>query len=192
MARTVCGIGWIGMGPHNSVSSPIAHRKWCSMLLRVYRPDSPQMSKDYAGTSVDPVWHDFQAFADWFDQQPFCEVSGYELDKDLKVRGNRIYAPEFCSLIPKELNAFISADRRQNLHGAGVGFVKLTGRYFSQIKWRGKNKYLGTFDTKEEANSAYRQARLGILNELVDALFAEGKITKWQAEVAKLNYGVTE
>lgn len=162
------------------------------MLLRVYRPDTPQLIKDYEGTSVDSIWHDFQAFAEWFDQQPFCGVAGYELDKDLKVRGNRIYAPEFCSLIPKELNAFISADRRQNLHGAGVGFIKLTGRYFSQIKWRGKNKYLGTFDTKEEAHLAYQQARPAALNELVDALLAEGKITEKQAEIAKTNYGVIQ
>lgn len=187
--RLVCGVGLIGEGPHNSVSSPAAHRKWCSMLKRVYAPESQQIAKDYEGCSVAPEWMIFQNFATWFSQQPFAGEQGYELDKDLKVKGNRTYGPLTCSIIPRELNSFISADRRMNLHGAGVGKQKLSGRFFASIKFRGEVNHLGTYRTADEAAAAYRKARPEIMRRLTHALLDETRITGEQAQIAIQNYG---
>ena len=162
------------------------------MIKRVYAPDTEQVAKDYAGTSVAPDWLDFQNFAEWFYEQPFCKERGYQLDKDLILPGNKVYQGTLCSLIPRELNSFISADNRRNKHGCGVGFVGLTGRFFATIALRGCKEYLGTFDTKEEATLAYRRARPIYMNRLVDLLITEGKITEQQAAIARRNYGTIE
>ena len=40
----------------------------------------------------------------------------------------------------------------------GVSFEKRGGRYRAQIRIQGKNTYLGTYDTEEEAHAAYMAA----------------------------------
>lgn len=187
--RIVRGVATIGAGTFNSVNAPIAHRKWSSMCLRVYSPTTDQMKVDYLGCEICDEWHSFQNFAEWFFDQPFAGMSRYELDKDLIKPGNKTYCPEFCSIIPKELNAAISADKRKNLHGVGVGYVPATDKYFSSIRYRGKVTHLGTFSTKEEASAAYRKVRPFNMDRLADELFNEGKITSEQAELVKKNYG---
>lgn len=192
MAPLACGVGFMGEGFHTSASDPIAHRKWSSMLQRVYAPDKEQVARDYANCIVTEAWCNFQNFAGWFSTQPFSGRKRYELDKDLRAPGNRTYCPDKCSLIPKELNSYISADRRSNLHGTGVGFVQRSGRYAASISYRGEKQYLGTYDAPEEAASAYRRARPALIRRLAVDLLSEGMITLEQADLVIRNYGSDE
>lgn len=41
---------------------------------------------------------------------------------------------------------------------AGVSAQKSSGKYIARINTKGENRYLGLFDTAEEASKAYRQA----------------------------------
>lgn len=185
-ARTVHGVGYIGEGPYNMRSAPIAYRKWAAMIRRVTKPETAQMKKDYAGCVIAPEWLDFQSFAHWYQEQPFAGESRYELDKDLTERGNRSYQPDRCQIIPAELNNLISADQRQSRHGSGVCYVPSTGRFTSIITTRGTLEYLGTFDTAEEANAAYRVAHSLRIVRVARDLLNERQITHQQFHLATL------
>lgn len=185
-ARTVEGVGCIGVGAYDMRTAPIAYRKWAAMIRRVVNPETAQVRKDYAGCMIAPEWLDFQSFAHWYQGQPFAGESRYELDKDLTERGNRCYRPDRCQIIPAELNSLISADQRQNRHGSGVCYVPSTGRFTSIITTRGTLEYLGTFDTAEEANEAFRAAHSLRIVRVARDLLNQHQITPQQFHLAAL------
>ena len=79
---------------------------WYQMLRRCY--DKEQQNRDrgrsYAGCSVSNRWMRLSNFAndvkkldgysDWRDKTGYC------LDKDVKLPGNKVYCREYCSFIP--------------------------------------------------------------------------------------------
>lgn len=66
--------------------------------------------------------------------------------------------------------------RRQanSLHGTGVTFDKRYGKFIAHIK-DGKQKYLGSFSTAEEAHCAYRAEAVKIFGE--NSYFSRGPMT---------------
>ena len=96
---SVLGVGFIGNGKYKS-SIKGRHTKtyktWMGMLSRCYCHKHQERQPTYKGCSVSPIWHNFQNFAKWFDNN---YIDGLELDKDIKVKGNRIYSPNTCLFV---------------------------------------------------------------------------------------------
>lgn len=121
------GIGWVGEFPRNSYWRQ-AKQLWSNMMKRCYNP------KDYMGyygkCFVDDRWHCFANFMedlpnlDNFDKWLEGKTNGspYNLDKDLKVPGNKIYGKEFCSFITEYENKSAGAINARLLD-------KTNGRY---------------------------------------------------------------
>ena len=159
---TVLGVGWVGQGSYktrdsqNSMSKSYQH--WFAMLNRCYGDGCNGVS---SGAYVCDEWLDFQVFAEWITQQDGYENTGWVLDKDLLVKGNKLYSPSTCALIPREVNNF--TNKRQSLRGEfpiGVSFVKSKGKYVAQGNFTGfRKKHIGTFDTPAEAFSAYKKCK---------------------------------
>mgnify|MGYP001774211399 CR=1 FL=1 len=101
-APTVFGVGCIGVGPHK------AHEKgadtkpfgvWRAMLRRCYYRGGKHHQPSYEGCSVAPEWHDFQTFAQWFEDNYPKDGGRYQLDKDTIVPGNKTYSPDRCRFV---------------------------------------------------------------------------------------------
>lgn len=85
---------------------------------------------------------------------------GYELDKDIICKGNRVYSPEFCCLVPRELNALLTNNKASRGElPIGVNFRKGSGRYEVRTNEHGIRKYIGIFDSIEEAFFNYKKAK---------------------------------
>jgi hypothetical protein len=102
MHPNVRGVGFIGQGLYNSTNRKIAFRKWAAMFERCYCQKYLKIRPTYIGCKVSDDWHNFQNFAEWWDTQYY--ESGWHLDKDLLVSGNKIYSKDSCSLVPNEVN----------------------------------------------------------------------------------------
>jgi len=152
---SVCGIGYYGIGKYKSREnhkSTKACEKWRSMLGRCYSDKCHVDAPTYRGVTVCPKWHNYQVFAEWFEEH---YVEGYELDKDLLALPNttKRYCENTCVFIPQVLNAFITTAN-------SIGYSqRLSGRYTAGIGVNGKGMNLGTYDTPEEAYNAYKEAR---------------------------------
>lgn len=103
-APSVFGVGRNGVGCHKphvkggNDSRP--YSIWRAMLRRCYgNEDRPA----YRGATVCEEWLDFQAFADWYEAN-HPGTPGLELDKDIKIRGNKVYGPHACQFVTKEAN----------------------------------------------------------------------------------------
>ncbi|HDZ3730335.1 TPA: hypothetical protein RSW61_001933 [Vibrio harveyi] len=109
LAPSVYGIGYLGEGDYTTrelgAQCPI-HKRWMNIMGRCYGG----YKKAYIGCTVAKEWHNFQNFAQWMDETyPIDgEARGgdisYQLDKDIKYKGNRIYSPETCMWVTQQEN----------------------------------------------------------------------------------------
>lgn len=100
---TVYGIGFLGEGKYRSRTKVYA--VWTSMLRRCYAKELHEKYPTYIGCTVCEEWHNFQKFGEWFDAN---YVEGYELDKDIKVKGNKVYSPDTCLFVSPDANKIMA------------------------------------------------------------------------------------
>lgn len=155
---SVCGVGFFGIGRFvSSVNreKTLAYDTWTDMIKRCYSKRVQEKSPAYIGCTVCSEWHNFQNFAKWYTEHKNYGL-GYQLDKDILVRGNKVYSPDTCSLIPRDLNVLLTSRSK----GRGkylLGVYKKSGgdKFTAQISIEGERLYLGDYDTEKEAHLAY-------------------------------------
>ena len=87
-------------------------------------------------------------------------LSGWHLDKDILIKGNKVYSKDSCCFVPREVNMLlIKSDKSRGEWPVGVGFYKQNGRFQSNLRINGKSQHLGYFTTPEEAFFAYKAAK---------------------------------
>jgi len=128
---------------------------WLSMLTRCYNERFIKNNETYVGCTVCDEWHNFQTFAEWFERN---YIDGYQLDKDLIVKGNKFYSPETCCFIPQEINLLlVNRKRDRGIYPIGVSRDK--NKLAANIDIKAKRKYLGNYNTIEEAFNVYKKAK---------------------------------
>tara|TARA_R110000764_G_scaffold17080_2_gene47021 strand:+ start:809 stop:1414 length:606 start_codon:yes stop_codon:yes gene_type:complete len=133
------------------------YTRWQSMMHRCYSPKKETRYPTYDGCSVCDEWLSFSVFKAWMKRQDW---DGMELDKDIMVKGNKVYSPETCLFIPRDLNGLLNSGRAaRGDYPRGVSFVKRDNKFRAQMKQDGKPTHLGIFNTKEEAGKAYIKAK---------------------------------
>ena len=96
----VCGVG-VFDAEYKRDANPItsvAYRCWHNMLIRCYDENYQKREPSYIGCSVCDEWLVFSNFKRWFDEN---YVKDYQLDKDILVKGNKIYSPRHLLLCAK-------------------------------------------------------------------------------------------
>lgn len=112
MKRTVCGVGYIGYGPHRPyIKRGKPHRVyvvWRNMLQRCYDERSWITRPTYERCTVVDEWHNYQNFCEWYHKTYPSDGEKCDLDKDGKVPGNIVYGPETCEWISPVRNVMIA------------------------------------------------------------------------------------
>lgn len=162
---TVLGVGYIGEGIYK-LSSPIG-RKWNSMLTRCYSKDYHKEKPTYTSCEVSEEWQDLQEFGKWYEETYPNDGEDYELDKDFKILGNKLYSSHTCVWLPRKINSFFI---RCNNPSAGVNFRN--GKYIARVSSYslGGSPWinLGSFDTKDQALFAYKRGKTKVASELIN------------------------
>ena len=157
---------------------------WRNMLARCYSKACHKANPTYSGCSVCVPWLTFSAFSSWMVCQTW---RGMQLDKDLKVRGNKVYSPDLCLFLPKSLNCLItnrSLDRGD--YPLGVTLHKQSGTYRAQCSVGGGGQVtLGNHKTPEEASLTYREFKSQHMFEIAQKYPVEGEIHKALVRYAK-------
>lgn len=100
----VYGIGFIGDGDFSAKTIKhglVAYNYWFNMLKRCYSGGY----RTYKECYVCNEWHNFQNFAKWFYENHPKDGNRYEIDKDIKVDGNRVYSPLTCIFTSRRENS---------------------------------------------------------------------------------------
>lgn len=129
------------------------------MFDRCYNEKNKTKNSTYKECTVGERRHNFQNFAKWFDENyNFKTMNKWHLDKDILVKGNKVYSPETCCFVPAEINSlFIKRDSCRGYLPIGV---RKSGKVFqARLNKTNISEHLGTFKTPEEAFEAYKTAK---------------------------------
>lgn len=133
---------------------------WSSMIERCYGEKSLIKIPAYKECFVNPIWSRFSKFHEWYLDQ--YKEQGWELDKDLLVKGNKEYSPDKCIFVPKYINQFTNEHTRgRGDYLLGVGVELRTGKYKARCwnPFTRKREYLGCFKTQVEAHQAWKKRK---------------------------------
>ena len=158
---------------------------WKSMLKRCYSAYVHNKFPTYKGCSVCEDWRYFSKFKSWMEAQDWV---GKELDKDLLIRGNKLYSPSTCIFLSPKLNTFLSENSSsRGKYPIGVCYRKKPKHMVSEPSnpYRAEvgdgtpnRKYLGVFSTPEEAHKAWLSAKIELAKKLAAEIILEGGDTR--------------
>lgn len=166
----VSGVGFVGQGDYSNKNNPECYKYWNNIIERGYCPKFHAKKPTYKDCSVATEWHNFQNFAKWFYKQ--VREEGWELDKDLLVKGNRVYGPDTCCFVPRALNMLIVHRKpagSDNSLPIGVHESPNKGIYISTCKdENGNNVVLGFSRTVEEMSLKYKTFKEQVIKKVAD------------------------
>lgn len=185
MKPSLCGVGY---GILRKDSNKPAFKTWHNMINRCYSYDKVDKYATYKDCEVCDKWKNFRNFDEWYNNTyPETAEVKFELDKDMKCKGNRLYSPEHCIWIPKKLNQYINdikgACSETGYKGVspayktGVGIIE--GKYEVRCAdGKGKRAYLGTVTDLKIGSKMYTDYKQNQLKLLAKEYLDRGLIPK--------------
>lgn len=164
----------------------MAYDTWRLMLDRCYNSNYHKTHPTYKSCSVCDEWLRFSNFKKWFEQN---YVNGYQLDKDILVKGNRVYSPQTCCFIPQRINSLFTKQSKAIRKGIVGVTERYNGKFLAYYTKNKKNICIGTYDTQEEAFEAYKMHKENYIKEIAQEYFDNGMITE-KVYQALMNYKV--
>lgn len=157
----------VGVNDLNLESSNIVYKYWIHILERCYDDGFQKKQPTYIGCTVCDEWKYLSNFKKWFDGKFFDRY--WAIDKDIIVKGNKLYSPNTCSVVPQEINALFPSNRkRRGDLPIGVRRSKNKERYVVTLRLDGKVEYLGTFDEPNDAFNIYKDAKEQYIKKVAD------------------------
>ena len=137
-----------------------AYKKWSHMMTRCYSENYQNKMPTYKGCAVSEDWKDFDKFYEDFVNIPNSDMLDYELDKDILIKGNRVYSKNTCCMIPRKINALMFKPSKDTSLPTGITKCPYNREiYIATIYLNGKNKSLIRTKNLEEAFQAYKKAK---------------------------------
>lgn len=164
--KKVCGVGINDLN-ESVFRGNNAYNHWSGMIRRCYDVKVHKLSPNYSDCSVCDEWKHLSKFKEWFDQH---YVDGWQLDKDILVKGNKVYSPSTCCFVPLEINSLLtSAKRMRGKNPIGVIEIKNKKgiRYAASVRTLDKRvrKY---FCNKEDAFNFYKNEKEKNIRRVAD------------------------
>ena len=180
---SVCGVGILGAKYPSRVNG--VHTKeyklWTGMLERCYSDGFKKKHPTYEYCKVSDNFLYYEYFYEWCHKQIGFGNKGWHLDKDLLVKGNKIYSETTCVFLPQEINQLLvkrTASRGECL--IGVSWCNTNKAFVAQVsKNKGKSERLGLFKTESEAFNTYKKAKESFVKE---------QANKWKGKIDERAY----
>ena len=180
---SVFGVGVLGTKYPSRVNDVLTkeYTLWCDMLRRCYSDAYKKRKPTYEGCEVGDKFKSYEYFYEWCNKQIGFNNKDWQLDKDLLVKGNKIYSESTCVFIHQEINkVLVKRGALRGEHLIGVYWNKKASAFVARVnKNKGKREYLGLFNTEIEAFNAYKKAKEIYVKELAD---------KWKDKIDQRAY----
>lgn len=167
---TVCGVGIIGdeISRRNGVIDR-CYEIWSGMLDRCFNEKIKQKYPTYKNCSMYDDWRYLSKFKEWYLHQAGHDQIGWCLDKDILVKGNKVYSPETCCFVPHQINCVVVPQKSsRGDNPIGVSFKKENKKFCASLAVNGYPQHLGYYDNNEQAWSAYKVAKEAYIKDLAE------------------------
>lgn len=170
----VCGVGVndVERPAYNTVDGKRVicsfYLTWSSMLARCYSKRCAIRNPTYIGCKVCDEWLLFSNFKAWMESQDW---KGKELDKDILIKGNKVYSPASCAFVDKATNMFMTDSKAiRGDYPIGVCYDKRKGKLISRCcnPFTKKQEHLGEFSCEKLAHEAWRSYKNKMAWQLAD------------------------
>lgn len=186
---SVCGVGVLGTSQTWDGEGRVKeYLLWKDMLTRCYSKKSLSRKPTYIGCEVSYNFKYYDFFKDWCNKQVGFDQIGWHLDKDILIKGNKIYSEDTCVFVPKEINSLLlKSNARRGDCVVGVSYIKDRKKYRAGMNNTVGSNFIGWFNTELEAFRAYKQAKESYIKEVAN---------KWKDQIdprvydALMNYEV--
>lgn len=142
----------------------------------------------YVGCHTSENFKDFQFFAEWSSNQIGYERESWHLDKDILVKGNKLYSENTCAFVPTAINGLL-IDKKA-LRGEwpiGVYFNKRDEVFTAYVCRDGKLEHISSHNNPYAAFLAYKREKERYIKDVAN---------RWKPDVdirvydALMNYTV--
>ena len=180
---SVRGVGIIGAKYPSKING--VHTKeyglWRRMLSRCYDDAFKKKQPTYIGCEVSDKFKSYEYFYEWCNEQIGFDNKDWQLDKDLLIKGNKVYSESTCVFIPREINQIlVKREASRGVHLIGVHWCNASKAFVAMVsKNKGKQEYLGCFKTEIEAFNAYKEAKEAFVKE---------QANKWKSQIDERAY----
>ena len=145
-----------------------ANQLWYDMIKRCSDVVYKRHHTTYNECLCSENFSNISYFKEWCSTQIGFGSKGWTLDKDILVKGNKVYSEDTCCFVPQEINKLFVKRGVRKQYPLGVNYHTLSGKYRSSISYNGKHKYLGLYLTPEEAFQVYKQAKEDYIKEVTN------------------------
>lgn len=176
MSKLVHGIGFnSGKYPAVVDGKPLlVYRTWKSMLSRCTEKIWTKHPA-YRGVTCSDNFKSYEFFYEWCNNRiGFGSVdengSGWHLDKDILAGSAlKIYSEDVCIFIPKRLNLLLTKNEsKRGELPIGVSFREQNSKFVAYCRDGYTLKYLGYFQTAEDAFKAYKTFKEALIKEVAN------------------------
>lgn len=155
------GVGVVGEA---FVKNDPMYNTWKCMLSRCYGTIQTKENNPYKGCKVSENFRYYPYFKEWCNKQIGFGNKRWALDKDILVKGNRVYSEDTCCLVPAEINNLLTRYTKESDTCKGVYYNKKRGKFSAHLL----GKYIGLFTTELEAFQVYKEAKENYIKELAN------------------------
>ena len=163
---SVYGVGVIGDEIVNIKSvAPKEYKLWNKVLERCYDIKYHNRYPTYFECSVSENFKYYPYFKERCNKQIGFNSKDdkgkpFNLDKDILIKGGKLYSEDICVFVPREVNALlIKREAKRGECLIGVCHHKRLNKFMSMVNKSGKPVHLGYFSTELEAFLAYKEAK---------------------------------
>ena len=159
--KSIYETGYLGQGRYSRRTHSQYYRHWTHMMDRCCNKKVSNLS-DY--------FHNFQNFAEWCEEN-YYEIDGEKmcLDKDILIKNNRTYSPNNCMFVPDRINTlFCKTDKSRGSYPVGCSYNKERDMIEVHCSTLDKRKFLGYYNTIEEAFNSYKTFKESYIKQVAD------------------------
>jgi len=176
------GKGYLGGDKYNSKEHEFVYKTWNHMLERCYTEKYHKRFPTYIDCSVCDEWLNFQNFAEWYYNNVWNDnFKESKLDKDILVKGNKVYSPQTCILVDNNINClFTKCDKTRGGYPIGVSEDNRTHQIRAQVFRRNgikSTKYVPRTNSRDNdiltAFNWYKESKEQYIKEVADSYKAK-------------------
>ena len=178
----------IGMtGNKNPIKSEVKiikeYSSWRCMIERCFSNKFKEKHPTYLNATCCKEWLLYVIFYVWLHSQPnfdkWLNGSQWNIDKDILIKGNKIYSPETCCLVPDNVNKlFTKCDKVRGKYPIGVHRVRDKFAAYCQNPLINKRVHLGYHATSIKGFQAYKKYKEKLIKQVAQIEYQNGNITK--------------
>lgn len=196
---SVFGVGMIGAKYPSAQNNKQTkeYKAWKSVLKRCFDTKTKEMQPTYKNVTCCDEWLLYENFYEWLHSQEnfdkWLNGEKWAIDKDILVKGNKVYSLETCCLVPSNVNSlFLKNDADRGILPIGVCKDIKSGLYISSCRnpITRKSEWLGKYDTPLKSFNVYKFRKESIIKQVAEIEYRKNNITQ-QCYNAMMDYEVT-